>query len=208
MKSKIFFHAMGGLGNQMFQYAFAKSLAINNEAKLFVDNTSGFLMDYQYKRKYELGNYDLHVNKASNLEKIIFFFYSTKERFFNSNKKRINNLVLLNEINHKFFNRKIAEYKIKQNQKIWIKGYWQSEKYFKYNESQIFTDFKIPRSNKRNFLKMDERIKNSNSVSIGVRMYEEVPGIDKSFVGGVQSLDFYIKAISHIKSKISEYSLL
>ena len=42
MKRKIYLQISGGLGNQLFQYAFAKNLSIKLNAKLIIDDVTGF----------------------------------------------------------------------------------------------------------------------------------------------------------------------
>ena len=44
----------GGLGNQLFQYAAAKNLALQNNRDLYVDYITGFWTDFRDFRKFEL----------------------------------------------------------------------------------------------------------------------------------------------------------
>ena len=48
-QNKIIVRFFGGLGNQLFIFAFSKSQAFNNNSLLVADNISGFLFD-KYKR--------------------------------------------------------------------------------------------------------------------------------------------------------------
>lgn len=48
----------GGIGNQLFQYAFGRALAVKNNARLVLD-TSLFKSDLAYSRKYSLSPYQL-----------------------------------------------------------------------------------------------------------------------------------------------------
>ena len=50
MKRKIYVTLFGGLGNQLFQYACAVNLARSINAKLIVDDISGFIFDGKFKR--------------------------------------------------------------------------------------------------------------------------------------------------------------
>ena len=49
----------GGLGNQFFQYAAGRALALRNHVPFYVDTTSGFHGD-RYGRFYELGSFRVH----------------------------------------------------------------------------------------------------------------------------------------------------
>ena len=48
----------GGLGNQLFQYAAARSLALRNQVSLLIDTASGFQAD-PYGRSYELAAFQI-----------------------------------------------------------------------------------------------------------------------------------------------------
>ena len=47
MKKKIYLYLCGGLGNQLFQYAAAKNIALKNNAKLILDTSTGFICDFR-----------------------------------------------------------------------------------------------------------------------------------------------------------------
>ena len=63
MKNKIYLFLSGGLGNQLFQYAAAKNLAIKNNCKLVIDVNSGFLINSIYTLFKENGKFSLNKNK-------------------------------------------------------------------------------------------------------------------------------------------------
>lgn len=48
----------GGLGNQLFEYAAARALALQNRVPLWLDTTYGF-RDDRYGRFYELGAFNV-----------------------------------------------------------------------------------------------------------------------------------------------------
>ena len=52
MKRKIYIKLVGGIGNQLFQYSFAKNLSIELNAELIIDDRSGFfLIKYLEEKK-------------------------------------------------------------------------------------------------------------------------------------------------------------
>ena len=73
MEKKIYLYLNGGLGNQLFQYAAARNLAIRNNAKLIIDISTGFTLDLKDHRKFSL---TLNLRKIKNItiKKNIFFF--------------------------------------------------------------------------------------------------------------------------------------
>ena len=58
---------MGGLGNQMFQYAFGRRLAYEHGLPLKLDAESGFVGDL-YRRTYALGNFRIQEAFAARNE--------------------------------------------------------------------------------------------------------------------------------------------
>jgi len=84
-KKKIYLFLSGGLGNQLFQYAFARNLSIKNKADLIVDAYSGFIFDFRYFRIFSL--------KTKLKKKIVFFFsffpFKLSEKNVNQLKKAI-----------------------------------------------------------------------------------------------------------------------
>ena len=76
MKStKLFLILKGGLGNQIFQYAAARSLAISNDFQLLLDNWTGFAFDYKYRRNYELGPLPENVQFLRKRDKALAISY-------------------------------------------------------------------------------------------------------------------------------------
>lgn len=202
MNNKVFYQSNGGLGNQMFQYAIAKSIAINNNAKLYVDAQSMHRSDKIFKRNFQLDY--VKISKASYLDQLSFK-YSSIQSFLK--KKYIplvgnNNLLVIDERDHRYFHEDIANIKIHLDQKILLRGYWQSEKYFKKNSEYIYNDLKLNKSKNNKFLEISELIQKSNSVAVGIRMYEEVKG-EKSFMGGVTNINYYNSAIKKISKQIA-----
>ena len=58
MKNKITVILKGGIGNQMFQYSAALSVAIKNDCELCIDASTGFFKD-PFGRSYSLGCFSL-----------------------------------------------------------------------------------------------------------------------------------------------------
>ncbi|MCI5968139.1 hypothetical protein [Helicobacter sp.] len=52
---------MGGLGNQMFCYAFAKALSLQKEAQVFLDYHDEDLKKATPQRKFEINRFNLTI---------------------------------------------------------------------------------------------------------------------------------------------------
>jgi len=69
----------GGLGNQLFQYAFGRRVALLNKTDLYLDIENGFKGDF-YKRNYMLNLFNIQ-------EKIPVQYYRNKIKLLNINIK-------------------------------------------------------------------------------------------------------------------------
>ena len=202
MKKKIYLYLCGGLGNQLFQYAAARNLAILNNAELIIDMSTGFLTDFRDRRKFSL---DILKFKDIRLKKIIlvYIFYIIFKKIFKS-KKLFNNFLffnLINEMEINYFEEKIKNFKFNRN--LYLFGFFQSEKYFKENKLKIIQELIPSDPVDKIFIDMQKIIIDSNSVSIGVRMYEDLSESIHSKLGGLTTLDFYKNAIKKIVDKVS-----
>jgi len=192
----------GGLGNQLFQYAAAKNLAILNQTNLLVDSSSGFSND-PYKRSFALLNFCIKSEIAS-LDAINEIL--GKNNFIRYIRNKIPFLFSftnLQYVHEKFFHydEKIAN--IKSKKIIYLEGYFQSEKYFYKISPEILDEFKFKQKASeinRNYL---AKIKNCESVSLHVRTYEDAKIISDSQIYGNPSIDYYQKAVNHMISKLN-----
>ncbi len=182
---------VGGLGNQLFIYAAAKTLAKKNETTLKLD-----ISDYKNEglRNFQLDYFNTNYEIAS-LKEIkefteISFRKKIQNKLFNKNVYKERKF----EFNKRF---------IKSKSPIYIKGYFQSEKYFEENKTGIKKELSF----KIETLEINEEIlkeiENSNSVSIHIRRGDY---LNKNIVEthGVLGLDYYNTSIAIINSKITE----
>jgi hypothetical protein len=171
--SKIFVQLNGGLGNQMFQYATARAMSLRNNSELILDNWSGFVRDYQYKRYYELGSFPIKANLVNPLQLSAIWFYRLVNKI---NKNQLPFIdprwygTFINENNYEFL-KDLNDLKIRKS--VWLTGYWQSPLYFNDFEDIIRQELDPSPSTQTNFQNMANQIINSDSVALGVRLYEE-----------------------------------
>lgn len=201
MKKKIYLYLSGGLGNQLFQYAAAKNLAIINDADLLIDSLSGFVTDFKDFRKFSLNKKKLkNVIFKNNI--LIFWFYRIYKKFFKIDKLFSNFFFcdFVNEILINYYDENIK--KIKINKKLFLFGYFQSDKYFFENKNSIIEELFPAASNKKIFIEMKDNILASNSVALGLRFYETYSKDILYKFGGVTPLDFYKDAISAMLKKV------
>jgi hypothetical protein len=189
--SYIYVQLRGGLGNQLFQYAAARSIAIAQGAELVVDKRTGFALDRVYKRKFALRSFPISGCTASFWHTFIFIlkwsFFKLPKSFFRVAAAKFSKGVIYE--NEPTF----QDYLISQNlnQNLWLVGYWQSPKYFE-QEKRLLLNELMPPTPEKNKPVMDlgRRIQACDAVAVGVRLYEESANpADHASSGKVKSIE-------------------
>lgn len=186
---------IGGLGNQMFQYAAAKSLAIKNNVSLALD-LSAFAKQKSSevftKRDFALGHFDINTFILKNNE----FDYLFQNGFPGKLKKFLSGY-------HYYYDYNLSYYPtfFDLKKKTYLEGYFQSEKYFSGIRPQLLKDFTVGSVNTSNPL--FNQIKNCESVAIHLRRgdFSEKTKIHERH--GTCSLEYYQEAINMINTRIS-----
>lgn len=194
---------MGGLGNQMFQYATGYALSQHHQTELGVDisflnqETGG-----QYtKRDFELNVFNTAITTVSKEELHTFLttYYSRTNRFLNSSLPYV--------FKKHYFLEKGHQYHpdiFKTSTNVFLSGFWQSENYFSKYREQLLNIFTF----KSDYLKgIDNELKlisNSNSVSLHVRRGDYIENKNANSFHGVCSLDYYEQALLYLENLNSE----
>ena len=214
MDKKIIVKVAAGLGNQMFMYANALSLSNRFNYKLINDNTSGFFQNKNktFGREYGLNIFNISANLAENTDKYDNYLshnYKKMVKFLNKYQKKKSFLTDPKGIGKKTFYEKI-DYLL--TNKVYLEGYFESEKYFFDLKSKLIEEFKI----KENFIDKNNKYINllteSNSVSIHIRrnrfvepQYFKNRGTEPKKDMRLQDIINYInKAVSHFENKIDK----
>ena len=196
MKKVIITQLTGGLGNQLFQYAIAKAIAVKNGVPMKIDLS--FFKDYKW-HAYSLAPFNIDENFASAQEcnDLLNPSLSLFSRGLNKLTKKEKQSYKLEEKGFAYDRSNLEEAPPK-----YMIGYWQSEKYFTSIEKTIRKDFevKIPPSEQNQKI-LDEIIK-TNSVSIHIRRGNYVSDEVINNFHGTCSMEYYENAISYIKEKV------
>lgn len=187
----------GGLGNQMFQYAIAKSLAIKNN--------DTFKLDISFYPKQTLRKYELHY---FNIEENIAIYEECnrlrgKEDLIFKIKNKLG--IKINRPKSYYNEKEIVKFdenifKLKGN--IYLDGYWQNEKYFKGIRDELLKDFTLKQKISKEAKEYLDQIKNTNSISLHIRRGDYVQNKHTNQVHGICGLDYYKKTISYMLQKM------
>jgi hypothetical protein len=158
---------MGGLGNQMFQYAVGRYLSIRNQAPLFLDRSFFHLPAGMHtSRNYELGVFDIAAETAGPNELFPFkWFERSGSRAVVmralANLRAVHYLVdPMDRLDDRIF-------RVQGN--VYLHGYWQSEHYFRPIQQIIRKEFEFRSTLTGINYELKKKISNCNSVSIHVR---------------------------------------
>ena len=205
MNTFILSRLWGGLGNQMFQYALAKKLSIlNGNIPIKLDTT----YFKTYYRPYELEKLNIKASLA------------TKEDIFNLDNGSLNKKLgrLIEKIPYirvkDFIRRPFSNVYtekslrfdsdvLKTKPSVYLKGYWNSYKYFEGIRRELLEDFSFKKEmNSDNKQIANLILSADNSVSIHIRRgdYLTTKGARELYCSPYED-GFYDRAISFLENK-------
>lgn len=193
-------HLIGGLGNQMFQYAVGRSraLALGVEVRLHVVD----FPDYGLHQGFELDRvFDglFQLASAGEVHSILGWRScqpcrrALKNRYFSALRG--------------------ARFVVEPEFRYWpgilsiqdpsyLVGYWQSEKYFADIQQIIRSDFTFKQELTKQNAELAERMAKCNAVSLHVRRGDYANNPKTNAAHGLCSLNYYHAAINHIAEHI------
>jgi len=196
----IIMQLMGGLGNQMFQYALGRRLALERGVPLKLN------LDWFEKfddRCFELDQFNIKVQTASTDELLQIKFYS--RNWFTRKAFKVYQFILPYYRKRYVIEKYQGEFDINilnVARSAILLGYWQSEQYFKPIEATIRQDFSLRQKIPKEVQQITDSIhSNPNSVSIHIRRGDYTTKYNQYFAAC--SVDYYKRAASHISAKIN-----
>ncbi len=176
----------GGLGNQLFQYAFGRSLSTDLKTDLYFD----------------LSHYDGAYSKS-----IIHDFYNLNHFKINQDELKFLNNIQIADLDTNYYTEssfnEITEFPTLKNLKnlkfpAHFDGFWQSEKYFIHHENIIKKDLQFKNPIKGKNKKIAKDILDHNSVAIHIRRGDYL----NYTKFGTCSVDYYENAVKLIEKNV------
>lgn len=188
----------GGLGNQMFQWAFGRALQRKTGIKTHFDMS---FFTKKYARPFELGIFKLEVPQVED--------FSTKFK-----------LALIWKLRKKLHGKKFlginfyAEPHFEYDENLfglspdtYIEGFFQTEKYFKFIEKDLRKDFAYRVEPNEQNKELIEQISSSNSISLHIRRGDYVQKKRYQNLYATCSLDYYKRGVEFIAQKFENPKL-
>ncbi len=198
---------IGGLGNQMFQYAFWRFLSLKHNTTLYLD-LDPFYYDI---REYELGIFsiDEHIADAKHRPR---YLYLWKNKLLDKIQyliiflcKKLNPKHILENKHHPRIYPAMYNFNpeaiAKAKDWCYVEWFWESEKYFKDIEKIIKQDFTLKQEldDERN-TQILEKINWCNAVSLHVRRTDYIGSDYEGICGKI----YYDNAITYMKDQIKD----
>ena len=182
----------GGLGNQLFQYAVGRALALHHRLPLKLDLT--IFKTYKLHR-YLLDQFAIQADIATEDE--IIKLKGRNNVLFSALRKAglVKRKSYLKEKRSSYFDASVFK-----NDDVYLDGYWQNELYFSDIREELLRDLTSISSMSDLGVVYMEGIKKSNSVSLHVRRGNYLNL--KNF--NVLDIDYYMKAVEYIRKNVEK----
>jgi len=191
---------IGGLGNQMFQYATGRAVAHRHNVPLLLD-ASGFA--HYDLRRYELDELSIQARLATD-EELAHAGVKAKAPTLLSRVGRALGLgrpaSLLKEASFTY------DPRIEQvTSPVYLDGYWQSERYFSTIAAQLREEFmlKTPTDVANQQIAAQIREAAERAVSLHIRRGDYVNNPQTAQYHGVCSLEYYRAAVDYVAGRVS-----
>lgn len=191
---------LGGLGNQLFQYAAARRLSILHQTSLKLDIS---FFASQSLRRYGLGPFCIQEQLAEPEE--IALVRGLSGNWSNRICSRLNRRFTPFYRPHVYAEWRLGPFSsdiLRTSKDVYLDGYWQSEKYFADVGDVVKREFVIKYEQDHRSREVGEEIRNAQSVCIHVRRGDYLSESTTNQVHGVCGLDYYDRCVRFLAERI------
>ena len=194
---KVVVQIKGGLGNQLFQYAAARRLAVQNNAELVLDTVTGFALDRRYKRRYMLDRFRVTGRVARPGERFEPFGRLRRRLVRRISRRRQWSQRRYVEQEGLELDRRLLSLELERP--VYLDGYWQSEEYFQDIAGLIRAELR-PRWEPDGLNReMRERIGGGSAVAVHVRWFDPPDTASEQN----PRREFYQQAVARVEAEVS-----
>lgn len=194
-------HLIGGLGNQMFQYAAGRALSLERHVPLYLDVKD--FAGYALHNGYELDRiFNIKAQLAGNdeLKKVLGWraYSPIRKKLYRPQLTKLRG-------NRMFVDTQFSSWR--QINEVpndcYLMGNWQTEHYFDKVREIVRADFlfKLPAVGRN--AELAGKINNSTAVSLHVRRGDYVVNPATQAFHGLCSLDYYRRAIDYVTNRVA-----
>ena len=187
----------GGLGNQMFQYAAGRALALRHGTGLELDlSVYGERRIFETERPFELGHLAIEVAPEKAFSSLGFALGRRPQPWL----RRLSGWNTVREPDAGRYDPRFATLP----DDTYLYGYWQSWRYFEPVAAQIRRELAPRTPLSRESRALAERLRSANSLSLHVRRGDYVTSAATNEFHGVLGVDFYARAVRHVQDRIPD----
>lgn len=185
---------LGGLGNQMFEYAMylaLKDAHPDEEIKVCTRSFKGYGLHNGQEIK-RIFNVELPEASLWDLSKLAypFFNYKSYQVMFHWLSKRKSMTIGTTQI-------PFCLSEVKRNDSVFYDGYWQNEKFFRHIRERVLKEYSFPLFQDERNEMLARKLIRLNSVSIHIRRGDYL----KEPIWCVCTPDYFFKGIEYLKGK-------
>ncbi len=187
---------MGGLGNQMFQYAAGRRLAAIHGVELKLD---GQFFHTQDKRHFQLDRFNTQATLASEKEIAAFCDTSRRGRIRRAFTSALRGKPMPQVVTEQEFT--FDPLVLEATSETYLDGYWQSEKYFADVADLLRTEFSLRTPPSAETARLAAEIAEKSAVSIHVRRGDYLDQVSNEH-HGVCGLEYFTSAVETIRTQV------
>ncbi|MCM1200932.1 MAG: alpha-1,2-fucosyltransferase [Bacteroides fragilis] len=197
----IIIRAMGGLGNQLQQYALYKKLeSMGKDVRLDISwfQDAGVQKSVLAERELELDRLDGISYRAAAAEEIrgvLGRLWEEKEKTVSRIKRK-----LMPASDPCFIESDMYHAQVFQFTDKYLVGYWACEKYYADILDKLRSEIRFPKGDGRN-RETARRMQETESVSVHIRRGDYLDAANRPIFGGISTDDYYKAAIAYMKEK-------
>lgn len=199
-QSRVIVQILGGLGNQMFQYALARAIAQRTGAPLLLDVKPMKYAPQETRRSYDLDIFKMEPTLATRAD--VARYHSHGTGLAGKIAHRLRGAAGASEILHQYkfeYQPRILDLK----PPIYITGYWQSHRYFADIEGLLRRDFVFREALPPTAVGFAQAISQPAAVCLHVRRGDYTDPKYSNFIGPC-SIDYYRRAVARIREFVEE----